>query len=551
MTFQWPAEGTSVVLLPHGNQGTRVFELVEEWTRHHLLMPALYIRVEDQDSSAYRQFDDTGPVKVEALVAGRNGHQKVSLFDELARNEIKLVKVLACRLVDSSSSFNELQDQMVDRLRIQIERSAPLREEHGQKTIGTKILRLNLIAGESTKVGGSTKHLLELDWDANIILSPEDRATPSGFDTFTDSTSEHYSGFLLSNIASTVGLWTGVNKSVLELQNIENSTAFDKVMVQRTFGRIVKTDTLAIRLAAASLKKIETEGNPLIDPTYDLHDKKRIETSEIPSLINKMVEETIKADGSALSFNLDLEKAKALTTEKVSVKEGIKLFLRFFWEKIQSLPRQLIDLVFESFNRKATSVIFGEDSGYEIEARKDFRKLGLQKKEADDLIKLSDVKKMISSTLDGLPEAPDYRSRHPELWASIRKMMITSLEGNLDGELKEFSGKVLVDSEILIPKYGNTWSVPEFVIDPDEDPAEVKSTLEWLDVEIASNISGSIAADVEYLNNEIREYREELMLAESERNASKTNMKDIRKTHEKLSHRKKALELLMQGVNDE
>ncbi len=551
MTFQWPAEGTSVVLLPHGEQGERVFELVEEWTRHHLLMPALYVRVEDQDSAAYEPFDATGPIRIKASVAGRDGNREVSLFDELARNELKLVKVLACRLVDSSSSYNEKQDQMVDRVREQIERSAPLREEHGQTVIGTKILRLNLIAGESTKVGGSTKHLLELDWDANIILSPEDRSTPSGFDTFTDSTGDHYTGFLLSNIASTVGLWTGVNKSVLELQHIENSTAFDKVMVQRTFGRIVKTDTLAIRLAAASLKKIEDEGNPLIDPTYDLGDKKRFDSTEIDALVKKMVEETLKADDGALAFNLDLERVKALEIKKVGFKEGVKLFIRFFWEKIKALPRQLVDLVVETFNKKATSVLFGEDSGYAVEARKDFRKFGLQEKEADDLIKLADVKKLISSTLDGLPEAPDYRSQHPALWATIRKMMLTSLEGSFEGELKEFQGKVLVDTEKLIPKYGNIWTVPECVIDPDEDPDEVKSTLEWLDVEIAEKISKSITADVDYLHNEINEYREELLAAEAERDASKVNMKDIRKTLEKLTHREKALALILEGVDHE
>ncbi len=174
MTFQWPSEGTSIILLPHGEEGKRVFALAEEWTQHRLLAPALYVFAEDQVDDAYKAFEETGPVKINASVTGRDGHCDVSLFDELGRNEIKTIKVLACRLVDSHESFNKQQDQMVDRVREQVERSAPLREEDGQKVIGTKIIRLNLIAGESTQSQGSSEHLLEMDWDANIILSPED-----------------------------------------------------------------------------------------------------------------------------------------------------------------------------------------------------------------------------------------------------------------------------------------------------------------------------------------------------------------------------------------
>jgi hypothetical protein len=551
MTFQWPSEGTSIILLPHGEEGKRVFALAEEWTQHRLLAPALYVFAEDQDDDAYKAFEETGPVKINASVTGRDGRCDVSLFDELGRNEIKTIKVLACRLVDSHESFNKQQDQMVDRVREQVERSAPLREEDGQKVIGTKIIRLNLIAGESTQSQGSAEHLLEMDWDANIILSPEDRSTPSGFDTFTDSSEAHYPGFLLSNIASTAGLWTGVNRSVLELQNIATSGAYDKVFVQRTFGRAVKTDTLAIRLASNALKTIEDTGSPLTDPTYNLKDKLKMQTTEIPTLISRMVEETLKADSGALAFNLSLEKAKAEGIKKLSFREGLKLFVKFFWDKLMALPRQLVDMVIETFNRKATKTLFGEDSGYAIEARKDFRKFGLQQKDAEDLIKLEDVKKLVGSTLDGLPIAPDYRGQHPTLWAAIRKMMVGSLEGSLDGELNEFNGRVLVDAERLIPKFGHIWTVPECVIDPEEDPEEVKSTLEWLDVAAAEKISKYINGNVEYSKKTIEEHRNELLEAETERDASKTNVKDTRKIREKLIDRKKSLALIVEGVDHE
>jgi hypothetical protein len=515
------------------------------------LAPALYVFCEDQDSKAYESFESTGPVKLSAWVTGRDGKCEVSLFDELGRNEIRLIRILACRLIGSDEKYNFKQDRMVDRLREQIEKSAPLRESDGQRTIGTEILWLNLIAGESTKVEGSAQHLIELDWDANIILSPEDRATPSSFDTFTDSHEERYPGFLMSNIASTVGLWTGVNKSIIELQKVGKAGAFDKVIVQRTFGRAVKTDTLAIRLASSALKLVEDKGNPLIDPTYALKNKIKMQEAEIPTLVSRLVEETLKADGSALSFNFSLEKAKLDSVHKISFKEGLKLFFGFFWRKLISLPRHLWEIIVETFNRKATHALLGDESGYAIEARKDFRRFGLEEKEGEDLIKIADVKKIVSLTLEGLEDSYDYRGQHPELWVAIHRMVTGSLEGSLSGELNEFTGRVLIDAEKLIPKFGHIWTVPSCVLDPEEDPDEIKSTFEWLDVEAAEKIQAYISSNIEYLQKAVLEHREELISAETERDLSKNNQRDSRKISEKLSERERSLALVLSEVDHE
>lgn len=270
MAFRWPKEGVSVVLLPSGELGQQVLSLAKEWTAHRLLAPSLFVVVEEQDPRALEPFTSSGPVRMAAHVIGRDGTVVDSLIDQLGRDDLDLLRVLACRFVEDSQSFHHEQDRLIDRIRDQVEFSIARHERDGSKSVGTKLLLLNLISGPTMRTGGSTRHLLEFEWDANIVLSPEDRSTPAGFDTFTDENDPTFAGFILSNIASTVGLWTGINKSVLELSGVDQSATYNKVVVQRTFGRVVKTDGIAIRMAASALKEIEDHGNPASDPTYVL-----------------------------------------------------------------------------------------------------------------------------------------------------------------------------------------------------------------------------------------------------------------------------------------
>lgn len=543
MSFQWPKEGASVVLLPAGALGGAIFQLAIEWTFHHLLAPAIYVNLDEQIENAFSRFESNGPVTLVAHVVGRNGEVRVSLIDELTRNDIDLLKIGACRIVEESDSFHEKQDRFIDRIRSQIQNSAPKRESNNEFVVGTKIMLLNLISGPTMRNGGSTKHLLELEWDANIILSPEDRPTPSGFDSYTDETEAKFPGFLLSNIASTLGLWTGVNKSVLELQEIESSTAFDKVLVQRTFARVVKTDGVAIKMAAASLKDIELNGNPIVDPTFELRGKERLGDSELSSEIANLVKSTLEADNGALTFNLEPFQSSNQVT-KVKFLDGLKMFFSFLWQKLISLPRNFIESMVEIFNRKSTEILFGADSGYEVGVERDLEKLGLNRKDNQDLIKIEQVKNLVQEKLDEMSLTPNYRAEHPGLWAAQRKFVIDILDGTLDTN----KGKILADTEKLIPKYGNVWEVPSFVLDPDEDPEQLQSTLDWLDADAAIKLKASLDEELTLLEKEATEYGLEFVEFDKEKQEAKRVVRQIRNFREKVADREKMLGMMISEI---
>ena len=411
--------------------------------------------------------------------------------------------------------------------------------------MGTKLLLLNLISGPTMRTGGSTKHLLEFEWDANIVLSPENRSTPSGFDTFTDEKDPTFAGFILSNIASTVGLWTGINKSVLELSGVDQSATYNKVVVQRTFGRVVKTDGIAIRMAASALKEIEDHGNPAADPTYVLPEKKSLKDNEFEPAISKLVEDTLAASDGALRFTFDGSKQE-IEKKKVGFVEGLKMLGEFLWDKIVSFPRNLLEAIIETFNRKATKLFFGDDSNIAIDVQKDLRRYGMQVKDGQELLKIQKVKDSVKSVVDDILLGPSYRGQHPQLWQQQRELILNVL----DGKSAHFPDKILADTEKLIPKHGNVWSVPDFLLDEDEDPDEIISSLDWLDVDEAQKISARLEEEISILQIELRDSRQEMLDAEKEKLEAKAVARKLRNERERESSKDKSLKTIIKEFGD-
>ena len=545
MAFRWPKEGVSVVLLPSGELGQQVLSLAKEWTAHRLLSPSLFLVVEEQDSRALEPFKSSGPVKMAAHVIGRDGSVVDSLIDQLGRDDIDLLRVLACRFVEDTESFHHEQDRLIDRICEQVKSSIARLERDGSRKVGTELLLLNLISGPTMRTGGSTKHLLEFEWDANIVLSPENRSTPAGFDTFTDENDPTFAGFILSNIASTVGLWTGINKSVLELSGVDQSATYNKVVVQRTFGRVVKTDGIAIRMSASALKEIEDNGNPASDPTYVLKGKERLKEEQVQPAISKLVDDTLNASDSALRFTFDVSKEE-LTGKKIGFVEGLKMLGAFLWDKIISFPRNLLEAIIETFNRKATKLFFGEDGDIAIDVHKDLRRYGMQVKDGQDLLKIQKVKDSVKSVVDDILLGPTYRGQHPQLWQQQRELILAVLDGNSP----HFPNKILADTEKLIPKHGNVWSVPEFLLDMDEDPDEIISSLDWLDVDEAQKISTRLEEEISLLQSELRVSRQEMLDAEKEKLGAKAAARKLRNEREREASKEKSLSTIIKEFGD-
>ena len=137
-----------------------------------------------------------------------------------------------------------------------------------------------------------------------------------------------------------------MNKTVLENSEVDRSATFDKFILQRTFVRAVKTDDVAVKVAAAALKQIEQHGSPLADANFHLDVKTLLDGTERESVIKSFVEKTLNEDGKALICKLE-KKLPDESQIKIGLLGGLKLFMRFLFDNLIALPRNLLTSIVE------------------------------------------------------------------------------------------------------------------------------------------------------------------------------------------------------------
>ena len=549
MTSVWPRDGASIVLLPDEPLGSKVLDAAMEWTKQRLLRPAIYVTVSDQNSNVFSEFEATKPHPISATVIGLNGSRQRNLFDELADAELETLRVLAVRHISRTSVNDEKQLVLANRIGAQMRRAASIHEEgdRGGVQRGTKLLLINMLVGSSGLARGEKVDHSETVWDVNVIVAPEDRSFPMGVDSFVMESEPKYVGFLLANIATALGLWVGANKTVLDNSEIDRSATFDKFILQRTFVRAVKTDDVAVKVAAAALKQIEQHGSPLADANFHVEDRYLLSGTEKESAINSLVEKTLAEDGRALTCKLE-KKPPQEEQLKIGFLAGMKLFFRFFLDNLIALPRNLFTSIVETFNRKATDVLFGPDGEFTVDVREDLknsrsklRRYGILPGENEDMMKISDVRGKVKARLADIPLAVDYRFDHSPLWHTIRTDLVKLLQGNSDVA----PGKVIANTTELIPQEGSSWEVPEFALDIDEDPEIVQSSLDWLDAELATKLSSQFKEVISELQEESRAAISELISAEQEKERAKKWVRKCRSELSKTESRQRGLKRII------
>jgi len=549
MSSIWPANNTSIVLLPDEPLGSQVLETAMEWTKERLLVPAIYVTVSAQDHSCFLPFDPSNPKPIISKVVGLNGSRERNLFDELASSQLQTLRVLAVRHISKSSEIDEKQLNLANRIGAQLRLASSKHEEgdRGSTQRGTRLVLINMLAGSSGLAQGKKVDHSETVWDLNVIVAPEDRSSPMGVDSFVLASDPKYVGFLLANIATSLGLWVGVNKSVLENSEIDRSATFDKFILQRTFVRAVKTDDVAVKVAASALKQIEQHGSPFADANFRLEGKYLLEGTERESALISFVEKTLAEDGKALTCKLT-KKPVEEGQIKIGLLAGLKLFMRFLLDNLIALPRNLFTAIVEGFNKKATDLLFGPDGEFTVDVREDLnksrsklRRYGIMPEESEDINKISDVRGKVKARLAEIPLAVDYRFDHSPLWRTIRTDLVKLLEGN--SEIAQ--GKVIASTTELIPKEGSNWSVPEFARDIDEDSETVKSSLDWLDTDQANKLTAQFKDVISELQEESRAAVSELIAAENEKERAKKWVRKCRSELSKVVSRKRGLERIL------
>ena len=275
--------------------------LAGEWTRMGLLGPALWVKPENVRRAR------SGPPRIDAivLVVDRTNELvqvTVDLFEALARESARLVRLVKLRSASPSRELDAEQDDVAEHVAEYLTKSMPLAVPSASiADQSTDLMRVTLICAP-------TEFQLQqrVDWAASeygtvVIASPEDRSSPWSGDAFVRD-NERFVGFALMHLASVAGLWNGVGKGTFELFPREAS-GMQSVWVSRVFLHAIITESLGRRTAAQVLDDIADPESLLIDPSSGTPPEGTafIGDRDVERYVDQMVEAAMSLDDGALS----------------------------------------------------------------------------------------------------------------------------------------------------------------------------------------------------------------------------------------------------------
>ena len=506
----WHEGAASIVLLPGGEEGEHILNIVEEWTRCWMLKPAFWVHSSDEKISS-----DSVP-RITTCVIGRNGRRDIELLEYLSSQDFKQVRLIAIRTVDQTGEHDTLQDKIVDQVKDALERARPyaIATDRVDKPT-TKFVRINLIFAPTSRKGASATHLLEPSWDINLVVAPEDRSTPSRFDRatrdLTESDKEVWLRFVLSNAAVTGGIWAGQEKGILDASHHfqDLSPVQGQVRVMRSFVRGVLSEGLSTRVAADALDRASKADLSKIDPqrSYPNPHLEAIVAEKITEQIETMVNDTFTLSKDRLIY-----KPVALLPlpgqEETGVGAAIKYFLRGSWSLLKVLPLWIFAGLWNALAGFVSRLIFGLRGRKVVKGSIDFPRTNLDKDAEIEIELIAKRREKILAILAAWPHNV-LRKSEPILWGDIRKLVLGRLDGSAlpNGYTKNTgtSGvQVFGDLTDVIPEMSERWSLPAHF--ERTLPSQSRSA-NWRENEVIEDLAEYLGAEMARVNGRIEELR--------------------------------------------
>jgi len=521
----------TIVVLPSGPQGKKLFEVAKSWTELKLLAPSIWVMHEWLDSEA------GNPPKQRAVVLGTKSSGAlaqidVDLFDQLARQQLLRVRLLAVRSLSKSSESDVDQDRLVDLLDKYVTLSLPLPISR-DNALGsyTAFQKLNLITNPTEFESLSGSRLVSQRYNANFLASAEDRSAPLAGDAFVrhDENSDRFASFTMMHIATLGALWSGLPVGAFELvdNGAQNGT---KSYLSRVFLSAILTDGLARR---ASTRVLKRAGNPLesgidFSIAMPVSGTVPIPDSGVAEFIDLMVEQTFGFDDGRLNY-AKVPGIEAFQPRKISIGLALISFFSFAGSKLVRVPYYAFLWALRKVVRAMNKMFFGGgDSGdmvipepAEIEDRRDIEikrmrdSLAAEKAKADAAIKA--------------PFAEVPAKSNPVLWSNMRDLVFGSLDGsNLD--------------KFKFPKGPNGWPIFYQVSKVFSDPAKTLDLDLTGDDKVDLQINWSRAVDAKTLAEKLLVENETLKIGLTE--PAKTLEEEKAKLAELLATKSRLQDLL-------
>ncbi len=462
----WHEGAASIIILPGGEDGEQLLNIVQEWTQCWMLKPAFWVRSDDVLTHEHEQ------AKIDATIIARNGRKVIDLLDYLSGVDLTQVRLLAIRTVNSSSQHDQAQDVIVDVINDVLSHSRPYNvTSDGDTSDQTHLMKINLVFAPSKRRGASFTHLLESAWDINLVVAPEDRSTPSRFDKSTrdsnEADKEKWQRFLISNTAVAAGIWAGQEKSIFEAasQFADLSPVQGQVRVMRSFVRGILSEGLSTRVAADALNRSAKAESSKIDGLLPFPNQRleAYEDDRVEPVINEMVEKTIGFAGSRLLYT-SVALLPPPDQEETGVVAGLKYFFKTTWSLFKVLPLWFFAAIWNQVAIFFSRLIFGNKGRKRIVGTIDFPRTNLDKDAEAELEMIKSRREKVLSILGKWPTNV-VRKSEPILWSEMRKLMMGRLDASPLPHGVELesgtNGKLVIgDLNAVLPDINERWELP-------------------------------------------------------------------------------------------
>ena len=469
----------SAIILPGGSIDDALIQIVQKWTKSWLLRPAFWISVKH----IIRTEGETP--KILATVIGRDGRQDVDFLQYLSRLSLNSINIVAVRVVESDEPFNRDQDEIIDLVAEYVEKSKPTLVNFEKESNPLKLFRVNLVFAPSERRGASAKELYEPNWEANLVVAAEDRRTPNSMDGFLRySEKSRLHSFMLSNIASAAGIWSGQKKGIFEITADQSdlSPMHGLVRLMRVFVRGIISEGLSIRVGAEALNRASKSETSIIQGrAFQNRQLVALEGESIERQIDSMVETTFDLENGELdyvenSFKMDYEMGE------IGVKGAIKNFYKSSIALVKVLPIWIFASLWNGIARLVTLKLFGSRGQLKVKGTIDFPKTELDVKANMTIQEIENGRNQIKEEFSNWPKNV-MRRPAPGLWKAFRSLILGNLDGsqlpNGIAQQRDDYGatRVIGELNLVIPNLNEVWELPSHL----ENDANQRRSTTWLD----------------------------------------------------------------------
>jgi hypothetical protein len=259
----------SIVITGDTDAATAVRSLVREWTRAEITGSSLWVRPADVRT-------ESQPAQVYASVVTAGGEEQVDLFAHLGRFRLDTIRIVVAQL----SAAGDQADPAVSAVGAYVAdmiRSALPRHPSGDEQ--TRLHRTLLLVPASN-VAGVDRRVLLPAWEANVVISPEDRPDLDRSSVLVRPAT-NYAGHAAAAVLAAAGLVRGVSEGVFDRVTADSSTRPEDVVVARVAIRtVVGEDVLDVitrsvldpgALNPGGPGQVVTWANPAVEPEVVIH----------------------------------------------------------------------------------------------------------------------------------------------------------------------------------------------------------------------------------------------------------------------------------------